>query len=246
MGCANLLNRRKTSLRHPRKSSTPTSLQTNASSSEHSLATHGLDIDSLRKKLQRTTIEDLGVRKVELWWAALKLQKNARGFFRPIEPQLSKKANGISSCLPGPDENMSISRSPLHYPEQPISNEAALSSLFTQQTLTSAALPNMYNILWRQLSPQLQNMLLKPYRDTENPKGFPYGICVRILVTASNANNILSSRQIEAIIKHARTKSTLSREMDALAKGNTHQKLKMLEAMGCLTYPMRMAFGVEL
>jgi hypothetical protein len=242
---AHLLNRRKTSLARTRRTSEMSALSSNLSSSENNVATHGLDIDSLRKKLQRTTIENFGVQSVELWWAALKLQKNARGFLRPIETPLIAKVNGSSSSTELFDKDTTFSHSSLYLNKQPFVSGAVESSLITQQTREVDTLPSVYKSAWRWFPTDTKKMLLTPYRDAQNSKDLPYDLVLRILVEASDADNIVSYCQQKAIINHARSKLTLMREIDAVGKGDTHQKLKMLEAMGCLTYPMGMNGDLE-
>jgi hypothetical protein len=234
---------RRTSGSSARRASDNSCFSGHTSSSEN--CTHGLDLDSLRKKLQRTTIEDIGVQGVALWWAAFKLQKNARSFLRPVEPSISIALSGTSTVLESMDVDTKSSHPFLHFDQQPIPTDVLARSLRHHPSRGYDALPKVYKRNWTWLPPDTQSLLLTPYRDTKNTWGLPDEICRRILVTASGARNILTYRQQLSVMDHARSRITLIRGMDTCSKGATYQKLKMLEAMGCLTYPMRLSGDYE-
>jgi hypothetical protein len=209
--------------------------------SENSVSTHGIDLDSLRKKLQRTTIESIGVQGVELWWAAFKLQKNARGFLRPFEPNVGTDLCRASIGSKITDED----KTSLHFNQQPAPTNVLTTVHLTQPASEFDALPDVYKRQWEWIPPDTQRLLLTPYRVKKNTWGLSDELCRRILAGASGACKILTYRQQLSVLKHARSKLTLTREMDAYGKGATYQKLKMLEAMGCLTYPMRTSGDYE-
>ncbi|MCJ1472197.1 hypothetical protein MMC13_000844 [Lambiella insularis] len=73
------------------------------------------------------------------------------------------------------------------------------------------------------------------YRSTQ-VGGLDDRLWSKIISLACRANGILSTDQALAVVKWARDRGTLEREMEALGKAENTQVWKVLEGMGCLAY----------
>ncbi|KAF2426549.1 hypothetical protein EJ08DRAFT_736281 [Tothia fuscella] len=179
-----------------------------------------------------------GVRSVKIWHAALKMQSYARGFLRP---QSTSQVKSMSQVTTAP------SRGVIEFSRKPVpSNPPRTSALAQEAVQKNPQMPQYYKgSAFYLIKKHTREKLLKQYRDEHNGVKFPNDLCIRILAEASGADGLLSTRQQRDVVAHARSKMTLTTEIDGLAKGQAHQVLKMLEAMGCLTYRMRMSGDPE-
>jgi len=79
------------------------------------------------------------------------------------------------------------------------------------------------------------------YKDKRNPAAFPTSLWQKIFVECADGKGILNLEQQKAIIQYARNRSNIASEKQSQMKGQSHQKWKILDRMGCLTYELRVA-----
>lgn len=218
------------------------SIQSDSSGDRRTSGT-STSILSLRKRLQRTTIEKHGVRGVQLWHAAVKVLYAAR-IILPKSEDSTRKADSaskyvshiqIANAVPGEpilmiigQTNTPVLATVTQFDRQPVSPAVAhLSALQTHTKGNSGTV-------------ELRAPIKKHFdRDSNNPKGLPTWLWKKIILEYAEGTGVLNTQQIEKIVEYAGNRSNIMDEQHNQAKGETHQVWHVLEELECLTYEMK-------
>lgn len=218
------------------------------------------NILSLRKRLQRMTIERHGIRGVKLWHAALKVLYAARVLIPPHKSENASDSPKISTnnVL---DDGPSNAK-PKHVPDMPINKRAPENSPLaitsdanhslcpaigdsecapdeSSPTRTTSSREQPDRTTNKSFEVHTPMSVVKPFdRHISNPKDLPTKLLVRMVVESAGAHDILSDRQVEVIVEYARDRSNLADERHNQAKGESQQVWHVLEQLDCLTYEM--------
>jgi hypothetical protein len=197
---------------------------------------------SLRKRLQRTTIEQHGVQGVQLWHAAMKALYAARVVLPRASHNLS---NGMGTAYAS---KLAILSSP---PGEPIVAVTETSQSAVTAEISSTAQPPerradsplhgpgaSSNTMKLSISIKIDKQF---ERDARNPKGFPTWIWQKIIWEFAGGADILNDEQVDDIIIYARDRSNIAEELQTMAKGESHQVWHVLEQLDCFTYELKMA-----
>lgn len=185
------------------------------------------DIDGLRRKLQRETIEHHGLHSVQLWSAATEALSLARTIFsrKPRHDSVTIGGYQFSSeyMLNSPGQVASSSlahitvRNPAPRTPRPQNGTSKGETSAERLTEGLAAQANRYD-------------------DPAMPLKFPVRVWTNIIRQTADPHEVLSAAQMERIVAYARDWDTLTKEREMLHKDPSTQKWMVMEAMGCLSY----------
>ena len=214
----------------------------NSDNSDRRVSGASSNILSLRKRLQRTTIEKHGVQGVQLWHAAAKVLYAARVILPPT-PTHGSEGDEVELTLRPAVVNGSTTPSVLGVTEE--SGLAAQLTAFPQPPKSRADSPLI------ELGPKCVASTKKPQtlikieksfeRDPRNPKTFPTWLWEKIFVEFAGGVNVLNDEQVNNIVKYARDRSNIVEEQQTQAKGESHQMWHVLEQLDCFTYELNTA-----
>ena len=187
-------------------------------------------------RLQRTTIENVGVRGIQLWHAAFKMMYIARVIMPPANPMRRRSESPIyalqMAMIPGSPPGSTLSTAeqtstpttptPIDFSRQPIAGRETQHSLF----------PTSMNVQCTQRP--------GPDHDPNNLGNLPTYLWRHIFEFYAQARGILNSTQQNAVIAYARDRSNIAAEKQLQIKGESHRIWKALDAMNCLTYEMKL------
>lgn len=179
------------------------------------------DIEGLRRKLQRETIEHHGLHSVQLWSAAAQALSLARTI-------LSRKGRHDSVTIAG---RVFVSKTMIESPGQVISRISAFPS--TQNMKENH--PSNAELSAKDL-PEGIAAAASAYDDCNMPLRFPVRVWTGIIRQAADPHSVLSATQLDNIVKYARDFDTLATERETLHKDPSTQKWLLMEAIGCLSY----------
>ena len=200
-----------------------------------------MNMDTLRKRLQRTTLEKHGVQGVQLWHAAMKVLFASRVILPQVDQEnvVSRGSKFIAemqivNAVPGEPVLAVIGEST--EPSLPVVTEfdrRPAIPIASQRSLFHGRVSGAKGIA------ELSGPIKKPFdRDSRNPKDFPTWLWKRIIVEYAEGDGILNSQQAENIIEYAKDRSNLREEQQNQAKGESHQLWHVLEQVDCLTYTL--------
>lgn len=206
------------------------------------------ELDRARRRIQGHMLKELGPQSVEIWAASLRMLSTARQILleKPKE-QLDGGGDTLGSDAPASKPTyasklmigVSVPGKPnlavtgfSNSPTPPVTPRKRKGSKVpaSQQTtpftspLRAGTLPAVIKT-----SPDLSAM----------PPGLSEALWRRIIALASGAVGVVSSEQQESIIRWAKNRETLGRERESLGKTESEQIWRVLEAMGCLSYDVK-------
>lgn len=231
---------------------------------QHHLQTSTQELESLRKKIQRTIIENEGVHSVGLWKTALKLLTYVRPIlmeyrypinFPPLHPSQSNSNVSPTRELDGA---RTTQITPPTYASKLLFDRAGTSpGLYITGEASRAVTPHVFKHPFarkpqdsgsaqsRQGSSHVSSGVSVPplkgavNMDNAEPKiagGLPIRAWSIIFAMLADPKGILSERKLRAVVAHGSDRKTLAMETDVLGKPESVQIWKVLEAVGCLIY----------
>ena len=195
-----------------------------------------MNLPALRKRVQRTTIENHGIQGVQLWHAAAKVLFASR----VILPPSTSRGNGLATAKHATE--MQIVKA---VPGEPVlavtglSEHPKLPAVVSGRTLTCSVPNGEHHTTNGTKRLQAPLLVSKSFdRDLSNPKGLPTSLWKRIFVEYADGEGILNEQQVENIVEYAGDRSNLKDEQQNHAKGKAHQVWHVLEQIDCLTYEL--------
>jgi hypothetical protein len=195
------------------------------------------DLDSLRKKVQRTTLEGLGHQKVELWRAALNMISYSRLLcstaddspfsMKPLLSELPNRLQFHGIQVDGRYVNFdeAITADLRWTPRDMVEDEG----LGLGEWLTSP----------RMKSGESKLIMRKKYRVRENPGGLAGYLWCKVLLSVADPDGILGEKQGASTFVHGSNRRSLGIMAEAQRKGESHQIWHLLSITGCLAYEMQ-------
>lgn len=195
------------------------------------------DLTSLRKKIQRTTIEGAGQGDVVLWTTALKMNSYSRLFLSNM-PQQDPVAPGASAqaikSLINKHQERTLNFRYTH--ERQTSRNVILEDRFARQRPSG---PNKENKASR-FDKWIKILEARgEYRANENPGRLPRSVWYKIILYAVDSNRIMDDRQRQKMLRYGSDIKTLALELETLGKGKSHQIWHVLDTTGCLEYEVK-------
>ena len=210
------------------------------------------ELHRARSRIEGDVLRDFGPQSNDLWRSSLKMlsvsrvillepkkprEAKATGKLRRSERKPLAPQNGFGRATAFPRHPLSTPLAPGN-PNQPIipklphrrKNSPDVSDLKMTRGIsrTEAGItepPPTSHI------PQNDNGYRSPL-----PGGLDERLWGRIISLACGCSGILNAAQVSAVIKWARDRSSLKREMEALGKAESAQIWRVLEGTGCLAY----------
>lgn len=212
------------------------------------------DLDGLRNKLQRETIEKHGLHSVQLWLAAAKALSWSR-LLLPV--RFTERADsvvitnrslvGAKSAREGPLAGAlaETTNTACHAKPARASSSTGITPTAATSKLTSVITPSHQDGASPDTA-QRATDVIKPeeqaparYRNHRLTKGWPLPLWKDVIRHLADPHHVLSETQLGSIIEYAMNRSTLGREREIVHKDESTQKWMMLEAIGCLAYELR-------
>lgn len=188
------------------------------------------DLDSLRRKLQRETVEHYGLNSVDLWRVSMKLLTVARRVLPPIiendnAPIVDRrrfvKDMQVTAAAPG----------------EPVLAVTGTTALFQAPKITDMLAGGESTTT--QLPSCINASDDNAIRDPSLPFQLPLHIWKRIFRDAIDPRRVLSDEQVDSVMAYARDRRTLAAEREIRHKDVSVQKWHVLEGTDCLSYKMR-------
>ncbi|MCJ1393223.1 hypothetical protein MMC18_006095 [Xylographa bjoerkii] len=216
------------------------------------IASRASELHRARSRIEGDALRDVGPQSNDLWKSSLKMLSVARTLL--LEPRKPREIVGGSKIreserkplfsTPSYAMKTAFPRLPLSAPLAPGNPNLPIIVKLPQRrkdslvrprfTMTPAASPT--DTIIAELPTKLQT--------SKNDSG--YQSCLlggldekswgRIISLACDCTGILNAEQVVAVIKWARDRASLQREMEALGKAESAQVWRVLEGMGCLAY----------
>lgn len=218
--------------------------------------TNSTELNRARSRVQGDSLRDLGPRSNDLWYASLRMLAVARTML--LEPKKTQEPNlwvetrsadvpkvplshsNNARVLTGRAPTLSIPLAPgnpnhLMFPKLPQRRKESLVSPSLVMTPVSPAVEKSHELPVRPKVPKKS----APYR-TQLLGGLDEATWARIVSLACGGVGTVSKDQSVAVVRWARDRGSLEREMEALGKAESAQIWRVLEGMGCLAYEMTM------
>jgi len=219
--------------------------------------TNSTELNRARSRIQGDSLRDLGPKSNDLWCVSLKMLAIARAMLlepkRKQEPNLwietrsadipkvQLSSSNSARVLTGRAPTLSIPLAPgnpnhLMFPKLPQRRKEAIVSpslVMTPVTLPAAEKSHEHPV--RPKAPKKS----ASYR-TQLLGGLNEATWARIVSLACGGVGVVSKDQSVAVVRWAKDRGSLEREMEALGKAESAQIWRVLEGMGCLAYEMAM------
>lgn len=218
-------------------------------------STNSTELNRARSRIQGDSLRDLGPQSNDLWCMSLKMLAVARTILlepkkkpashlridpRSAETQRGQPSIGSVARTPtGRVPSLSIPLAPgnpnhLMFPKLPQRRkESMVSPTLAMTPLAPAAAENPRELAVRPKSPKKSVSYRSQLRG-----GLSEATWARIVALACDGVGIVSKDQSSAVVRWARDRRSLEREMEALGKAESAQIWRVLEGMGCLAYEM--------
>lgn len=203
------------------------------------------ELESFRKKIQKATIEDCGIKSVHIWSSALRMLVLARVILPPSRSPSSPL--GRYSRITSPLRHMklpSLMENVEHHSSVSNGTQNGTNPHLVEpraRLQSSHHVPGKGKTAFRQ---KISNFIVKlkggKHLDAYHKydRELPEFIWKRILAYASDSHGVLSDAQQDAVVSFARDWANLKPENQLLSKQRSVQIWSVLETMGCLTYDM--------
>ncbi|KIW02517.1 uncharacterized protein PV09_06315 [Verruconis gallopava] len=229
----------------------------------HRVVDISTSMQSLRMRLQRTTLEMHGVQSVQLWHAAMKILYAARVILPPIVPKHGSRTVAdvsMPSIMPDVPEKTTllIARKCMEQVTNASRVNCAIARTKTSRIPVVVGYPSKQvksaqadhvSQIHSQGNDNNSSLNVATPASTDkgamydpaNPMNLPTAIWRKIFIEYAESANLLSDEQIDKVIRYARDRSNIIAEMHSQAKGQSHQVWHILEQIDCFTYELKMA-----
>ncbi|MCJ1246378.1 hypothetical protein MMC30_003585 [Trapelia coarctata] len=219
--------------------------------------TNSSELNRARSRIQGDSLRDLGLRSNDLWCVSLKMLAVARiVLLEPKKKQVSplridsRSADTPKSLLSSSNSaRTAAGRLPsLSIPLAPGNPNHLMFPKLPQRRKESIVSPSL--VMTPAAPPAVEKTHELPVRPKPLKKSLSYRTQLlgeldestwgRIVSLACGGVGIVSKDQSVAVVRWARDRGSLEREMEALGKAESAQIWRVLEGMGCLAYEMAM------
>ena len=215
---------------------------------------HAVELHRARSRIQGDSLRDSGPQSNDLWRVALKMLSVARAIV--VETKQTRSQQALAPTKTGEmafiqSADRLVTKPPTHrvgvptplapgnpnysmFPKLPHRKKEAVAPPPLAMTKTPAAK------IVAELTPE------PPIASGDTGRGIPYRTLLlggldeqtwgRVISLACEGQKVVSPGQELAILRWARDRQSLRREMEALGKAESAQIWKVLEGMGCLAY----------
>lgn len=222
-------------------------------------STNSSELNRARSRIQGDSLRDLGPRSNDLWCVSLKMLAVARTILLETKKtQLSHfwidsrsadtptpigllSSSNSARTPTGRVPSLSIPLAPgnpnhLMFPKLPQRRkESIVSPSLTMTPVAPPAVEKSHELPVRPKPPKES-----PSYRTQLLGGLSESTWARIVSLACGGVGIVSKDQRVTVVRWARDRGSLEREMEALGKAESAQIWRVLEGMGCLAYEMAM------
>ncbi len=243
---------------HRRRSSTLSSGVSRSDSYTNTAASATVELESFRKKIQRTTIEVLGAGKVQLWSAALKTLVCTRAIllgyhahagphtFEQEPPRARHDSQSSHSAASEGPWGKAKHTLAIVEPKDPLSASQVIDFGQKYPVSGSSQQPSLLQLANQQIGSYGQSNTKEKKRDDSGsycdsnlPCSFPLHIWQRVISCAVDPSACLNEEQHMRVMFWGMDRSTLASERETLGKPDSVQIWKVLESMGCLAYDIK-------
>ena len=220
-------------------------------------STNSTELNRARSRIQGDSLRDLGPRSNDLWCVSLKMLAVARTILLETKKKQvthlrldSKKADTPKALLSSSNSaKTATGRAPsLSVPLAPGNPNHLMFPKLPQRRKDLIVSPSL--MMTPVAPPAAEKTHELPVRAKPPKKSPSYrtqllgGLCestwARIVSLACGGVDIVSKDQSVAVVRWAKDRGSLEREMEALGKAESAQIWRVLDGMGCLAYEMAM------
>jgi len=185
------------------------------------------DLDSIRRKLQRESLES-GHKRVRIWDAALKVVYHSRILLAgpQVRPRASSSAASSFVLIP---------RTPFENGVNWIQSELSGLKLKGKQTQLPRAKPSIWNNIGEAKFHFDDDLETVPRIRARKPFSRDQ-VRLKIIQLAADPTLALHENQVMKAMEYGSDRKTLAEEREQRAKDRSHQIWWILESIGCLSY----------